>query len=71
MERTQATSGLKVGSGPEIRCKRCRWWAVDEVGAFGDCRKRTPGWDLKEGMARWPVTAKWHWCGEWERKEKE
>lgn len=53
------------------RCETCRHF-LDYADASnrGECRHRSPRLpDPFAPNAVWPVTAKFEWCGDWERRE--
>lgn len=55
----------------ERRCRTCRWWdsstqsALAEPDTTGLCRRATPGFDDRTGLAVWPMAEDTDWCGEW------
>lgn len=54
-----------------IRCFDCRFWAPDEGGTYGECRRRAPCpafVPMHSQSIVWPETAFFDLCGEGEPK---
>jgi hypothetical protein len=62
----------QFASHTERRCERCAWWDTStqsgsaESDTTGLCRRTTPGFDDRTGLAVWPFTAQEDWCGSFE-----
>jgi hypothetical protein len=57
-----------------LECESCLYWE-DTHNSYdgGHCHRRAPVCvgmdDRKEGIGCWPMTYKWDWCGDFEKKE--
>jgi hypothetical protein len=50
-----------------ICCSNCRFWLSGLPSHwYGECHRHTPQFDLS---ARWPITSKVDWCGEYEMRD--
>lgn len=52
-------------------CETCRFWRI--LGAVNEpkkCHSTAPSPSLTEGKAKWPITGKEEWCGEYEHEDK-
>lgn len=53
----------------EITCSNCRYWDNSSSSSLtdaetGKCRRSSPGFDSRTGIAVWPFTEETDWCGE-------
>lgn len=50
-------------------CSKCLFWDNSSSSSISDeetgrCRRATPGFDSRTGLAVWPFTEDRDWCGE-------
>lgn len=53
-----------------MRCDECRFFRMREHAVNqGECRRHAPVVRQENPFARWPITDRDRWCGEYEAKE--